>query len=80
MKLPRNVSGRSLVAALERLGYVVLRQRGSHVHLISRRSGEHHVVVPEHHPLKAGTLNRLLKDVAEYHGLSRDELLERLGL
>jgi predicted RNA binding protein YcfA (HicA-like mRNA interferase family) len=80
VKLPRNIDGRRLAAALERLGYVVCRQRGSHIHLASGRLGEHHVVVPDHHPLKTGTLGRVLKDVAEHHGMSRDELIEKLGL
>ncbi len=80
MKLPRNVTGRQLIHALEVLDYSVARQRGSLVHLISQRSGEHHLVVPDHHPLKTGLLNRLLKDVAEHHRMSRDELIEKLRI
>jgi len=80
VKLPRNITGRRLAAALDQLGYTSTRQRGSHIHLITQHSGEHHVVVPDHRPLKTGMLSRLLKDVAEHHGMSRDELIEKLGL
>ncbi|MDK2869656.1 MAG: hypothetical protein PWP39_891 [Pyrococcus sp.] len=34
MKLPRDVSGQEVIKALQKLGYVVARQRGSHVILI----------------------------------------------
>ncbi len=33
MKLPRGVSADRLIRALERLGYVVIRQKGSHARL-----------------------------------------------
>jgi predicted RNA binding protein YcfA (HicA-like mRNA interferase family) len=63
------VSGAQLVAVLERLGWRVLRQRGSHVRL---RHPDRSVflVVPLHRELKKGTLNGILKDA----GLDRDEL------
>jgi predicted RNA binding protein YcfA (HicA-like mRNA interferase family) len=63
------VSGAQLVAVLERLGWQVLRQRGSHVRL---RHPDRSVflVVPLHRELKKGTLNGILKDA----GLDRDEL------
>ncbi|GMU32838.1 MAG: type II toxin-antitoxin system HicA family toxin [Planctomycetia bacterium] len=80
MKLPRNVSGNALVAALVRFGYRQVRQRGSHVHLVTDRYGEHHVVVPEHRPIKPGTLAQVLKQVAEHHSMTRDELVEHLKL
>jgi hypothetical protein len=46
--------------------------------LTTQRGGEHHVTVPQHRPLKVGTLNGILKDVAAHMGLSRAELLEKL--
>jgi predicted RNA binding protein YcfA (HicA-like mRNA interferase family) len=56
-KLPR-VSGAEVVQALERLGFVVARQRGSHIVL---RRGAKGCVVPDHRELKAGTLAGVLK-------------------
>jgi len=55
--LPR-VSGTEAVRALERLGFVVVRQRGSHVVL---RRGSVGCVVPNHKELKLGTLIGVLK-------------------
>ena len=79
MRLPRDLSGTDLSKALARLGYAVTRQVGSHMRL-TRVTGqtEHHVTVPRHDPLKVGTLNSVLRDVAVQSGLSREELLDRL--
>ena len=49
MKLPRNVSGATLQAALRRLGYDTVRQRGSHVRITTQINGEHHEVIPLAH-------------------------------
>ena len=78
MKLPRDLSGDELVKALARLGYIVDRQTGSHIRLTTQRNGEHHVTIPAHDPIKIGTLNAILRDVAAHVSLSREELLETL--
>jgi hypothetical protein len=46
--------------------------------LTTRQGGEHHVTIPDHSPLRVGTLNAILKDVAQHLGLERDELLAEL--
>ena len=56
-KLPR-LSGAEAVGKLERLGFMVLRQRGSHI--IMRR-GTSGCVVPIHRELKVGTLAGILR-------------------
>ena len=56
-KLPR-VSGAAIVRALERLGFVKLRQSGSHVIL---RRGPKGCVVPMHDEVKVGTLAGILR-------------------
>jgi len=56
-KLPR-VSGAEAVRALESLGFVRVRQSGSH--LVMRR-GDRGCVVPTHRELKVGTLAGLLR-------------------
>lgn len=55
--LPR-VSGAEVVRALQRLGFTVARQRGSHIVM---RSGTAGCVVPNHKELKTGTLAGVLK-------------------
>jgi predicted RNA binding protein YcfA (HicA-like mRNA interferase family) len=60
-RLPR-VSGAEAIRALERLGFVQVRQRGSHV--VLKRVGPDRVtgcVVPLHSELAIGTLRGILK-------------------
>ena len=64
MRLPRDVSGLRLSKRLEPLGYVVTRQKGSHMRLTTTQNGEHHVTIPVHDPLRIGTLSSILTDVA----------------
>jgi predicted RNA binding protein YcfA (HicA-like mRNA interferase family) len=80
MKLPRDVSGPELVKALRKLGYQVDRQKGSHVRVTTQEGGEHHEVVPNHNPIRTGTLSGLLKSVAAHHKLSVEELIHELEL
>ena len=78
MKTPRDLSGKELVRALQRIGYQEVRQKGSHVYLTTTRNGEHHIAVPLHNPLKIGTLMGILSDVAQHLDISRPELQELL--
>jgi predicted RNA binding protein YcfA (HicA-like mRNA interferase family) len=78
VKLPRDLSGADLVKAREKLGYVVTRQTGSHIRLATTEKGEHHLTVPAHDPIKVGSLNAILKDVANHFELDREMLLEQL--
>lgn len=78
MRLPRDVPGLDLAKALARLGYQVTRQTGSHLRLTTQQAGEHHVTIPAHDPLKPGTLNAILREVAEHHALEREALLREL--
>jgi predicted RNA binding protein YcfA (HicA-like mRNA interferase family) len=80
VKIPRDCSGVELARALRRLGYEVRRQTGSHMQLTTQQGGEHHVSIPNHHPLKVGLLNGLLKDVAAHHNLTLEQLVRELGL
>jgi predicted RNA binding protein YcfA (HicA-like mRNA interferase family) len=48
MKLPRGVSADRLVRLLERLGYEVLRQKGSHIRLRHPGPPVHLITVPKH--------------------------------
>lgn len=80
MKIPRNVSGAELSKALEMYGYFFARQRGSHMRHTTKLNGEHHIVIPDHSPMKIGTLNTILKAVASHHGTTVELLLRDLGL
>ncbi len=78
MRLPRDLSGADLLKRLECLGYVTTRQTGSHIRLSTQANGEHHLTIPNHDPLRIGTLGAILASVGAHHGLSRDELFRRL--
>ncbi len=79
MRLPRNLSGEELCFHLKKYGYQKTRQTGSHVRLTSSIKGDsHHVTIPLHSPLKAGTLNGVLNDISKYIGIEKKELIEKL--
>lgn len=69
-KLPV-ISGHELVRILQREGFRMVRQRGSHVSLMK---GHYRTVVPLHDELAKGTLLGILKQC----GLSKDELTDIL--
>lgn len=76
----RNINGLDLARKLAVLGYEITRQKGSHIRLTTSKDGEHHETIPSHRPLKIGTLNAILKNIANHHKLTKDELIEKLGL
>lgn len=80
MRTPRDLSGSDLAKALRVLGYAVTRQSGSHLRITTLMGGQHHEVIPNHSPLKIGTLSGILRSVATHHRITVAELLERLEL
>ena len=81
MRIPRQVSGQDVARALHVLGYERVRREGSHIRMTTRVNGTHHVTVPNHKPLKLGTLlGGVLKPVAAHHRLTIEELIAKLGL
>jgi len=75
MRLPRDVGGRDLATRLERFGHSVTRQTGSYMRLTTLEGGEHHITIPRHDALRAGTLSAILREVADHLGISREQLL-----
>jgi len=74
MKTPRNLSAPDLIKILARYGYEVTRQKGSHIRLVRHSdSGAHHVTIPNHNPIKLGTLSSIISDVAENLGISKED-------
>ncbi len=79
MKLPRNLAGHTLAKTLCRdWAYQVVHQEGSHLILQTETPTHQRLSVPDHHPLRIGTLNSLLRLVAEHKGVSCEDLLRRL--
>lgn len=73
-KLPV-ISGQEAVRAFERIGYRVVRQKGSHLRLRDDLGPNHlPLTIPNHKTLKPGLLRRLIRDA----GLSVEEFGELL--
>ena len=67
------LSGRECVKALEKAGFYVLRQKGSHISLVHDDPFAQ-VVVPDHRELDRGTLRAIIRQA----GLSVDDFLKLL--
>jgi len=80
MKTPRDLSGLDLAKALRKLGYVVTRQTGSHLRVTTQMGGEHHEAIPNHSPIKIGTLKSILRNVSVHHRVCVPEVMELLDL
>ena len=77
-KLPV-VSGKDLIKFLKKLGYEVVRQRGSHVRLRKEtENGIHNITIPYHDEIAKGTLNAILNDVSKWNNIPKEELIKKL--
>lgn len=70
-KLPACSAG-DVVAVLQKLGYQVDHQTGSHI--ILRHSNGRRAVVPNHREIAKGTLRAIIREV----GLTKDEFVNLL--
>ena len=71
-RLP-TIAGRDCIRALEKAGFVQIRQKGSHV-FMRRANPFGQTVVPDHKTLDRGTLRAIIRQA----GLTVDEFLELL--
>lgn len=78
MKLPRSLSAQDLIKALRKYNYQADRQKGSHIRLTTSLNGEHHVTIPNHDPLKIGTLSSILGDIASHLAKTKEEIIQEL--
>jgi hypothetical protein len=75
MKLPRDLAGRALAQALcKHWDYRIVNQ----VHIILQTETPDHqrIPVPDHHSLRIGMLNKILRLVADHKGVIREEIIE----
>ncbi len=78
MSIPNDMTGDELVKRLTRQGYRITRQKGSHLRLTTNRGGTHHITIPKHNPLKVGTLNGIINDIASHQKKSKKQVMEDL--
>jgi len=77
VKLPRDLAGRELVKILCRnWGYTQVHQEGSHIILQTEIPSRHRIPVPDHDPIRLGTLNTILRLVAQHKGVEKADLLK----
>ncbi|WP_436799453.1 type II toxin-antitoxin system HicA family toxin [Planktothrix agardhii] len=70
--MPR-ISGKECVKALEKVGFYLRRQQGSHL-ILRRNEPLTQVVVPNHSELDKGTLRSIIRGA----GLSVDDFIQLL--
>lgn len=78
MKLPRDIDYATLIKMLAAFGYTANRQTGSHICIFTEQNGQHHITIPAHRPIKIGTLNAILADIAAHFNISKSELSRKL--
>jgi predicted RNA binding protein YcfA (HicA-like mRNA interferase family) len=77
-KLPV-VSGKELLKMLHSLGYIAIRQRGSHIRLEKKTpAGIHKITIVDHKEIAKGTLNDILDKVSLWTQMSKKELINKL--
>jgi predicted RNA binding protein YcfA (HicA-like mRNA interferase family) len=72
-RLP-TVSGQKAASAFASFGYVIVRQRGSHLRLRDSSGQRQPLTIPDHRELKSGLLRRLIRDA----GLTVAEFVDAL--
>jgi predicted RNA binding protein YcfA (HicA-like mRNA interferase family) len=72
-KLPRSLPGKEVIKALQKAGFYVKRQKGSHV-VLRRDNPFAQVIVPDHKSIDTGTLAGILDGA----NLSIDEFIHLL--
>jgi predicted RNA binding protein YcfA (HicA-like mRNA interferase family) len=78
-KIPRDVNGSDLCKFLSKYGYVITRQRSSHIRLSSNIMGKtHQITIPDHNPIKIGTLNFILNDISDYLKIPKSNVIDEL--
>lgn len=80
IRIPRDIGAKHLISKLSKLGYEVCRQKGSHITLKRSGQNEHTVFIPNHNPIRMGTLNSILKQVAAANGMTIADLMQELEL
>jgi len=78
-KTPRDVSATDLIKVLSKYGYTSVRQTGSHIRMsVSTKDGTKNITIPNHNPIKLGTLISILNDVSNQLNIERGEIIRKL--
>jgi len=78
MKLPRDLTATDLIRLGSKFGYQVSRQSGSHIRLTTHQNGTHHITIPNHKPLKIGTLSAIISQMASHFCMEKSTFISIL--
>jgi len=78
MRIPRDISGLELIKLLNSFGYQISRQTGSHIRITTEMNGLHHITIPNHNPLRIGTISSILLEVAQHFNITKEALVNQL--
>ena len=79
MKVPRDVNADEFIKLLEKYGYIIIRQTGSHIRMLKKTDENQNVItVPNHKPIKIGTLQNIAKDVCNFNRLNINHFYRQL--
>jgi hypothetical protein len=56
----------------------MFRQKGSHIRIRTELNGEHNETIPNHKPIKIGTLNAISNNIAEHFDITKEELIQQI--
>lgn len=76
--ISKDLTGEELIKKLRVLGYEKIRQKGSHIRVQTMKNGRHSETIPNHKPLREGTLKSILKNIAGHFDLTLEELENKL--
>lgn len=78
-KIPRDIGATELIKLPGKTyAYKTSRQTGSHIRITTTLNGEHHITIPNHNPIKLGTLSSILNDAAIHFKKTKQEVIEEL--
>jgi len=79
MKIPRGLSGIELIKVLcKKWGYKQVHQAGSHIIFETTTPSHQRMAVPNHASLRIGTLNAILRSVADHKMVTKENIIESL--
>jgi len=78
MRIPRDITGLELIKILKPFGYQISRQTGSHIRITTEMNGLHHITIPNHNPLRIGTISSILLEVAQHFNITKEALVNQL--
>ena len=76
--IPKNLTGQELVKKLRAYGYEPIRQKGSHIRIQTNEKGRHSETIPNHKPLREGTVKSILRNIAKHLDMHTEELEKQL--